>query len=87
MNHLFIGTSGYSYPYWKGKFYPKEVPMTKCLNYYSGQFNALELNNTFYRFPTVKGDQDQGEAQFQKHWAQPESRPVNRFLAAQRPPT
>ena len=62
MNHLFIGTSGYSYAYWKGKFYPKEVPMTKWLNYYSGQFNAVELNNTFYRFPTVKGLQKAADA-------------------------
>jgi uncharacterized protein YecE (DUF72 family) len=50
----YIGTSGYSYSYWKGKFYPDGVPVSKWLEYYSKQFNALELNNTFYRFPTVK---------------------------------
>jgi uncharacterized protein YecE (DUF72 family) len=50
----YIGTSGYSYSYWKGKFYPDGMPASKWLQYYSTQFNTLELNNTFYRFPTVK---------------------------------
>lgn len=50
---LYIGTSGYSYPYWKGRFYPDKLPASKWLAYYATQFNTLELNNTFYRFPTV----------------------------------
>lgn len=50
---LYIGTSGYSYPYWKGRFYPDKWPASKWLEYYASQFNTLELNNTFYRFPSV----------------------------------
>lgn len=50
----YTGTSGYSYSYWKGKFYPDGMPVSKWLEHYSTQFNTLELNNTFYRFPTVK---------------------------------
>jgi len=50
----YIGTSGYSYSYWKGRFYPEGLPAGRQLAYYAEQFNSLELNYTFYRFPTVK---------------------------------
>lgn len=50
---LFIGTSGYSYPQWKGTFYPSDLPNARMLEYYSGIFRTTELNNTFYRFPSV----------------------------------
>ena len=50
---IHIGTSGYSYSYWKNKFYPDKLPPARWLWYYATQFNTLELNNTFYRFPTV----------------------------------
>ena len=48
---LYIGTSGFSYSYWKGRFYPQGVPASRWLAYYSTQFTSLELNSTFYRFP------------------------------------
>ena len=54
MQGHYIGTSGYSYPYWKGRFYPEGLPASQQLNYYSKQFNTVELNYTFYRFPSVK---------------------------------
>lgn len=54
MPPIYIGTSGYSYPYWKGRFYPQQLPSSEWLSYYSVLFNSLELNNTFYRFPEVK---------------------------------
>jgi uncharacterized protein YecE (DUF72 family) len=50
----YIGCSGFLYPYWREKFYPKDVPQRKWLEYYSSHFNTVELNGTFYRFPTVK---------------------------------
>jgi uncharacterized protein YecE (DUF72 family) len=50
----FLGCSGFYYNHWKGKFYPDNLPKTKWLNYYTGFFNSLELNNTFYRFPSQK---------------------------------
>ncbi len=49
-----IGTSGFSYPKWKGKFYPEKLPNAKMLSYYATQFGGVELNNTFYRMPTEK---------------------------------
>ena len=52
MAEILIGTSGYDYPEWKGSFYPDECRHKDFLSFYAGQFNALELNNTFYNMPT-----------------------------------
>ena len=49
-----IGTSGYSYPAWKGAFYPKDLPARKMLEYYATQLSTVEINNTFYRMPSAK---------------------------------
>lgn len=46
-----IGTSGWHYDDWRDRFYPKILPKTKWLDYYSRQFSTVELNNTFYRLP------------------------------------
>lgn len=53
-SRLIIGTSGWSYPDWKGDFYPKGVPQRKFLEYYATRFPATELNASFYRLPTSK---------------------------------
>jgi uncharacterized protein YecE (DUF72 family) len=47
-----VGTSGYSYKEWKGIFYPEKVSPKEMLRFYSGHFNTVEINNTFYRMPT-----------------------------------
>ncbi len=49
---LYLGTSGYSYKEWKGRFYPKELPDREMLRYYAGRLGSVEINNTFYRMPT-----------------------------------
>lgn len=46
-----IGCSGFHYREWKGRFYPESLPQKKWFEFYSTQFNTLELNVTFYRFP------------------------------------
>lgn len=51
---IHAGTSGYSYPEWKGVFYPPKLPQSKFLEFYSGKFSTVEINNTFYRFPAAK---------------------------------
>ncbi|WP_132053594.1 DUF72 domain-containing protein [Pseudocnuella soli] len=48
-----IGCSGFSYKEWKDRFYPKGLPAGKWFEYYCTQFNTLELNVTFYRFPQL----------------------------------
>jgi uncharacterized protein YecE (DUF72 family) len=45
---VFIGTSGYDYPHWRGAFYPRELPRSRWLRHASRLFNSIELNGTFY---------------------------------------
>src|SRR3954453_12434135 len=51
---LWIGTSGFQYPEWKGKFYPEKMPAAKMLAFYSGHFTTMESNYTFRRIPSEK---------------------------------
>src|SRR5512139_1289676 len=51
---IWIGTSGYSYPEWKGSFYPETLPAAKMLPYYAERFSTVEINATFYRMPTAR---------------------------------
>jgi uncharacterized protein YecE (DUF72 family) len=48
-----IGCSGFHYKEWKGEFYPEKLPQSKWFDHYAQHFNTLELNVTFYRFPTL----------------------------------
>lgn len=48
MSRAFIGTSGYIYPGWRGKFYPADLPQRAWLTHASHHFNSIELNGTFY---------------------------------------
>jgi len=48
---LSVGTSGFSYKEWLGKFYPEKLPADQMLRYYAGHFDTVEINNTFYRMP------------------------------------
>jgi uncharacterized protein YecE (DUF72 family) len=51
---IWVGTSGYNYPEWKGSFYPATLPASKMLPYYAERFSTVEINYTFYRSPTEK---------------------------------
>lgn len=44
-----IGTSGWSYDAWDKKFYPRDIPKTKWFSFYTGHFDTVEMNATFYR--------------------------------------
>jgi len=52
MTRYYIGTSGWHYDDWLGRFYPENLPKTKWLEFYARHFNTLELNNTFYHLPS-----------------------------------
>src|SRR3989442_13822343 len=54
MSELRVGTSGWQYKHWRGRFYPKELPTSKWLASYAGLFDTVELNNPFYRQPENK---------------------------------
>jgi uncharacterized protein YecE (DUF72 family) len=49
-----IGTSGFQYPAWKGKFYPEDLPAAKMLAFYAERFSTTEVNYTFHRIPSAK---------------------------------
>jgi uncharacterized protein YecE (DUF72 family) len=49
--NLYVGTSGYSYKEWKGRFYPEKLAAKDMLPYYASKLPAVELNNAFYRLP------------------------------------
>ena len=51
---VYVGTSGFSFPEWRGSFYPDKFPTAKMLAYYAERFNTVEINYTFYRVPTEK---------------------------------
>src|SRR4030042_5699104 len=50
---FYVGPSGYSYKEWKGPFYPKDLPEKDMLRFYGENLPAVEINNTFYRMPSV----------------------------------
>ena len=43
-----IGIGGWTYPPWRGVFYPDKLPQSKELEYASQQLSAIEINATFY---------------------------------------
>ena len=51
---IWIGTSGFQYPEWKGSFYPAKMPAAKMLAYYSQRFATTEINYTFRQLPSDK---------------------------------
>ncbi|HEX6178231.1 MAG TPA: DUF72 domain-containing protein [Thermoanaerobaculia bacterium] len=48
---IHIGTSGYSYKHWVGRYYPEDLKPSEWLRYYLRDFDTVELNNTFYTLP------------------------------------
>lgn len=52
--NLWIGTSGFQYPEWKGTFYPETLPASKMLPFYAERFSSTEINYTFRRIPSQK---------------------------------
>ncbi len=63
----YIGTSGWSYDDWKGRFYPEGTAKKKWLQYYASQFNTVEINAAFYRRfqpKTYKGWAEKAEPGF-----------------------
>jgi len=51
---IWVGTSGWNYPEWKGSFYPEKMKPAEMLPYYAARFPTVEVNNTFYRMPNEK---------------------------------
>ncbi len=52
MGAVHVGTSGWSYPHWAGRFYPEDLPQRRWLAFYARHFATVEINNAFYRLPS-----------------------------------
>jgi uncharacterized protein YecE (DUF72 family) len=48
---VLIGTSGWQYRDWRGRFYPQKLPQRLWLEHYALHFATVESNNAFYRLP------------------------------------
>jgi uncharacterized protein YecE (DUF72 family) len=46
-----VGTSGWEYQHWRGRFYPRDLSRDRWLEHYVEHFDTVELNNSFYRLP------------------------------------
>lgn len=51
MSELRVGTSGWQYEHWRGRFYPRGLPKASWLGFYADHFDTVELNSPFYRQP------------------------------------
>lgn len=48
---FFIGTQGWSYPDWVGRFYPDGTPASRYLATYAKAFSSVEVDSSFYAIP------------------------------------
>jgi uncharacterized protein YecE (DUF72 family) len=46
-----IGCSGWNYPHWRERVYPRGLPQRRWLEHYATLFDTVEVNSTFYRLP------------------------------------
>jgi uncharacterized protein YecE (DUF72 family) len=51
---VWIGTSGFVYRDWRGRFYPPGLPASRWLAHYAARFPTVELNSSFYRLPSAR---------------------------------
>ena len=52
-NFAYVGCSGWFYWKWRTKFYPAEMPTSDWFNHYAQQFDTVEINASFYSWPTI----------------------------------
>jgi uncharacterized protein YecE (DUF72 family) len=48
---ILVGTSGWTYDHWAGRFYPEGLSKSNWLQHYQSRFPTVELNYSFYRLP------------------------------------
>jgi uncharacterized protein YecE (DUF72 family) len=69
--NLYVGTSGWTYSDWRGRFYPEDLPHRDWLSWYARHFIATEVNASFYRTPSldaVAAWRDQAPEGFRFAW-------------------
>jgi uncharacterized protein YecE (DUF72 family) len=68
---VLVGTSGWHYGHWHGRFFPRDLPKKLHLRFYARHFATVELNGVFYRMPTaaaVRGWVEQTPDRFVFAW-------------------
>jgi uncharacterized protein YecE (DUF72 family) len=53
MAEIHVGTSAFTAAGWEETFYPKNLTPADFLSYYATKFGTVELDNTFYRTPSI----------------------------------
>lgn len=53
-SRIYLGTSAWSYPLWRGKFYPSRLKASDYLPYYAQYFHSVEVDSTFYQIPSLQ---------------------------------
>jgi uncharacterized protein YecE (DUF72 family) len=48
-----VGCSGWIYRHWRTAFYPPDLPVKRWFAHYARHFDTVEINNSFYRQPSV----------------------------------
>lgn len=51
MGDFHVGTSGWVYASWRGRFYPDRLAQRRWLGHYASVFDCVEVNGSFYRLP------------------------------------
>jgi uncharacterized protein YecE (DUF72 family) len=51
---VLVGCSGWQYEHWRGRFYPRDLPTERWLEFYADAFDTVELNSSFYRLPDAE---------------------------------
>jgi len=49
---IHVGCSGWFYWKWRGVFYPEMLPTAEWFSYYARRFRTVEINASFYSWPT-----------------------------------
>ena len=55
---VWVGTSGWQYRDWRGRFYPERLAVRSWLEAYAAAFATVESNNAFYRLPERRTFED-----------------------------
>ena len=58
----YVGTSGFSYPSWRGGFYPEKAKPAEFLSFFAERLPSVELNTTFYGLPAEEQFRSWAEA-------------------------
>ena len=51
---ILLGTSGWSFQDWIGRYYPPGTERSQMLDFYAREFPAVEVNSTYYRIPPAR---------------------------------